>query len=131
LKRDACYGICPVYLLDIHSDGTARFVGERFVVEAGERRRQLTEADLQRIRSAIAQSGFMRLTPDCCQKEDWTGDATVTFEVHHDGGAQRIVHYHGCNAAPRELTVLEDTIDEIAGTADWIGPADHPERRWR
>ena len=56
-----------------------------------------------------------------------TDSPTVITSVTAGGRSKTIRHDYGCFDAPRELARLERLIDEVAGTARWVGVR-HPER---
>ena len=43
IKREACFGSCPVYSAQIYSDGTVVYVGEENVKVKGEQRHKISE----------------------------------------------------------------------------------------
>src|SRR5438067_949141 len=42
IKREACFGSCPVYSAEIHNDGTVVYVGEENVKVKGEQRHKIS-----------------------------------------------------------------------------------------
>jgi hypothetical protein len=56
--------------------------------------------------------------------EEWTDHPTVVTSIKMNGKSKSISHYHGCRDGqiiyPKALTDLEDRIDEIVGTKQWI-----------
>jgi hypothetical protein len=51
-----------------------------------------------------------------------TDSPTVITSATRNGETKTIRHDRGCSSAPPGLAKLEQRIDEVAGTARWIGP---------
>jgi len=49
-----------------------------------------------------------------------TDAPTVITSITFDGKTKTIKHYHGDFSAPEELTELENYIDEIIDTRQWV-----------
>ena len=62
---------------------------------------------------------YVMNAPACGQYA--TDSPTVITSVTAGGRTKRIRHDYGCFAAPQELAALERLIDEVTGTARWIG----------
>lgn len=135
LERGPCFGGCPVYSVTVLGDGSVTFIGKRFVASPGVHKAQLDEADYRRLVDAIDELGILKLDDDYSVR---VTDMPTTFvTVVTAGGAKRVRHYgSGCappagagsaagaraiDNAPAALCRFERMIDEIAGTARWVG----------
>ena len=74
----------------------------------------------------IQAAGYFAMTesytpshPDACGMHH-TDAPSVTTSVKTDTQSKQIVNYHGCNGAPPALRGIEDAIDRIAGTKQWL-----------
>jgi hypothetical protein len=43
IKREGCFGSCPIYPAKIYNDGTVVYVGEEYVKVKGEQRHKISE----------------------------------------------------------------------------------------
>lgn len=113
LQRTPCFGACPVYLVEVLGDGTLRFKGARHVKITEPVELKLEPATLQRLFARLDGSDFAGW-PDYT-KVDATDAPTVvlTYKGH------TVRHYRGDDAAPAELTKLEDDVDALLGTERW------------
>ncbi|HEX9102083.1 MAG TPA: DUF6438 domain-containing protein [Polyangia bacterium] len=120
LERTACYGRCPIYKVTVLRDGTVLWEGERFVKVTGKATAKLPAAAIAELARAFARADFFALH-DKYDRYDVTDhpSAVVSFD---DGKRKKSIHhYHGDRSAPQALSELEDRIDELVGTARWIG----------
>jgi len=128
LERTACYGFCPVYKLTITADGAVVFEGRRFVKQEGatvksvisrEGLKQLM-AEFDRVKFFSLEDDYMDNPRVCAEKE--TDNPSAFTSIRINGKSKTVRHYHGCSGpkVPRELTELENKIDEIVNTAQWL-----------
>lgn len=113
MQRTPCFGACPVYLVEVLGDGTLRFRGERHVA--------VTEPVELKLEPATVKQLFARVDgTDFAGWKDFTNvnaSDAPTVVLTYKGHTVR--HYRGDDAAPAELTKLEDDVDAILGTARW------------
>ena len=124
LERTSCFGICPVYKLTITADGAVVFEGRRHVKQEGttirsaisqERLKQLmTEFD--RVRFFSLETSYWKDLRRCGK------DSPSAFtSIRINGKSKRIKHYLICSELKyKEITELENKIDEIVNTAQWL-----------
>jgi Domain of unknown function (DUF6438) len=121
LERTGCYGECPVYRLTVSTDGSVVYFGARWVKVLGRREYKLSQAQVSDLESAFERANFMSLRDyDHVEStdDDW---AHVSFLW--GGRLKRVRHYHGDNAAPPALSVLEDELDRITDSGRFVGVA--------
>ncbi|MDP1829293.1 MAG: DUF6438 domain-containing protein [Archangium sp.] len=114
LQRTACYGACPVYVVEVFSDGTLHFKGERHVKVTEPIELKLAPGVLEKLIARVDQSGFAGWN-------DFTTNSVSdapTVVLSYKGRAVR--HYRGDDQAPPELTALEDEVDALLGTDRWV-----------
>jgi hypothetical protein len=119
LERTGCYGECPVYRLTVSTDGSVVYVGTRWVKVLGRRESKLSPAQLSELENAFERANFMSLRDyDHVEStdDDW---AHVSFQG--GGRLKRVRHYHGDNAAPPALSALEDEIDRVTDSGQFVG----------
>lgn len=114
LQRTACFGACPAYLVEVLSDGTMRFKGERHV--------RVTEAVEVKLEPAVVeklQSRFERT--DFAHWPDFDQPTTMDLPTVVLRWRDHVVrHALGDEKAPLELTKLEDEVDALLGTERWV-----------
>lgn len=128
LERTVCYGTCPAYKLTITADGAVVFEGRLFVKKEGatiksaisqERLKQLI-AEFDRVKFFSLEDDYMEDRRVC--DELATDNPTAYTSIRINGKSKTIKHYHGCRGpkVPKELTELENNIDKIVNTAQWL-----------
>ena len=104
LQRTACFGTCPIYKIEIFSDGSGIYTGTRFVKNIGVTRFSLSKTQINLILTQAEAIGFTNM------KEDYSepiSDLPTTFIQIKD---KRIRDYTG---APKKLKNLENLIDQL------------------
>ena len=104
LQRTACFGTCPIYKIEIFSDGSGSYTGTRFVENIGITKFSLSETQLNLILTQAEAIGFTNM------KEEYSepiSDLPTTFiQIKH----KKIRDYTG---APKTLKNLENLIDQM------------------
>jgi hypothetical protein len=118
LKRGACFGRCPMYVVKVMSDGAVVFDGERFVATVGKATGALDAAALEKLTQRLDASAFASWKAAYTDRR-MTDMATVELTVR----GRTVVHYLGDDSAPEGLKQLEDDVDALVGTAQWIAGA--------
>jgi hypothetical protein len=127
LDRGACYGRCPVYQVTVTADGRVAWCGGRCTDAVGPQEWTVPPTTIAALEAALARAGFSDLKSEYTDF-DWTDAPSVIVTViYADGTEKSTNHYHGCEAAPRALTALEDRIDRILGTKAYIGRGGLPD----
>ena len=121
MERQGCYGHCPIYQLNVFPDGAVTYVGEKFILQTGKRNTMIDRKSMDNLKTAIDSSGIFNLKENCCSCFDVTDGPTVKITIREGSRQKSIEHYHGCRSAPKELSELEDKIDELSGAIKWIG----------
>ncbi|MES1175837.1 MAG: DUF6438 domain-containing protein [Myxococcales bacterium] len=119
LERTGCYGECPVYRLTVNSDGSVVYVGTRWVKVLGRQVYKISDAQMNELQAAFERSGFLQFR-DYDHVES-TDDDWAHVSLRRAGAFKRVRHYHGDNAAPPALSVLEDEFDRIVDSAKLVG----------
>ena len=104
LQRTACFGTCPIYKIEIFSDGNGIYTGKRFVENIGVTKFSLSETQMNLILTQAEAIGFTNM------KEEYSepiSDLPTTFIQIKD---KRIRDYTG---APKTLKNLENLIDQL------------------
>jgi hypothetical protein len=124
LERTECFGFCPAYKLTIIADGSVVFEGRRFVKQEGvtissvspERLKQLM-AEFDRVNFFSLEDDYSEIRLSCP-----TDQPSAITSIRIKGKSKTVNHYLGClePKVPKGLTELENKIDEIVNTAQWL-----------
>lgn len=119
LERTACFGNCPVYSLTVNGDGTVVYEGKDFVRTKGIRQATISMAAIYQILAKFDEAEYFSL------KDSYTGFGKsdmphANTSISMGNRTKSIKHYMGDQSAPKKLTELENKIDEIVNSAQWI-----------
>jgi hypothetical protein len=124
METGACFGTCPMYSLTIHANGAVNYEGLKFVKIEGNRSSRISSDQIQELVSAIENANFFAL------EDQYVTNATdlpsITLSITMDGREKSIWHYGLLNCdgeldgAPKELCELENKIDEVTNSAQWV-----------
>lgn len=136
LERTRCYGTCPIYKVRVSGEGQVKYEGIGYVKIIGSATAQLSREQLARVVEAINAVKYFELRDSYASKEDGcasvvTDHPSVITSIAIGGRKKTIRHYYGCaGAATRALTQFESNLDEIIGTARWVGTdVERPKKR--
>jgi hypothetical protein len=115
LRRSPCFGPCPVDEVILRSDGTAEYVGTRFVPRLGKHRGKVAAADFEKLARLVADRGFFALEGRYARPI--TDQATWTTTARRGGVERRVEDYGG--AGPEGLKEIERRIVEIMERIEW------------
>src|SRR5262245_14891779 len=118
LERTVCLGVCPSYKLTIAADGTVVFEGRVYVKQKGTTiKSAISQEQLKQLIAEFERVKFFSLEDDYSNKRlSCRTDYPSAFtSIRINGKSKRIDHYLGCGEpeVPKEITELEDKIDEI------------------
>ncbi len=125
LEREPCYGPCPVYDLSISGDGTVVYTGTGYVKTRGRQEVKITPVQVQELLAFFDKVQYTGLHAEYTNQ--WITDMPYALTSLTVGGqTHRVNHYLGDQSAPVKLGLLEEKIDEMVNTAQWItqGPDD-------
>jgi hypothetical protein len=120
LKREACFGTCPVYTVYVNGNGAVNWTGERWVQQVGKRKSTVNTAAVARLQRAVQAANFFAL------KDEYLGMSVsdlsyATLEVRQGMQRKTIRYYLGDRSVPAALLNLAKQVDLELGTAAWIG----------
>ena len=119
LERQACFGFCPVYTLTIYGDGTVIYDGEEFVAVKDRVEATIAKEKIEQLVQEFEAIDYFSLD-DKYVERTITDAQTVITSITIDSKTKAIEHYHGDFTAPENLTALEDKIDEIVNSSQWV-----------
>jgi len=127
LERSACFGACPVYKLTIYDDGKVEYEGHEWVKRKGKAQGQITKEALEKLVGEFEKIDYFNLDyfyhnegKNCPTL--WSDHPTAVTSLEWKGKKKKISHYHGCKGTTvlAQLTALEDKIDDVVNSAQWI-----------
>jgi len=119
LERTACFGTCPVYSLRIKGDGTVIYSGVDFVKTEGIHETKISMDAINQLILEFEKADYFSLN-DSYTSFGASDMPSVNTSISIGGQTKAIEHYHGDRSAPKQLTELENKIDEIVNTEQWI-----------
>lgn len=121
LSRSTCFGSCPFYEVTIDTRGTVTYEGRSYVQVKGFASREIGRAAAHWLGNSLEAAGYFGMSvPTTCELGIATDSPSVTTSLTRFGRTHEIVDYHGNACAPAGLRELEDKIDQVAGTAEWV-----------
>jgi hypothetical protein len=119
LERTLCYGTCPVYKLTVYGTGAVTWEGKKFVKTVGKAEGAISQEQFKQLVSEFDKANYFSLKDNYTQIS-FTDMPNVFTSITVDGKTKSIKHYLGDNSAPGQLTTLENKIDEIVNSDQWI-----------
>jgi len=119
LERTACFGKCPVYSLMIKGDGTVIYSGVQFVKIAGIQETTISKGAVEQLLMEFEKADYFSLD-DSYTKFGKSDMPSANTSISLGGQTKAINHYLGDLTAPKQLIALEDKIDEVVDSAQWI-----------
>ena len=123
LERTACFGLCPVYTLTVNRSGKVRFEGRAHVWETGPQSGRISREDFGKLVKKIEEIDFFSLKDRYDGKNADGSGVTVTdlptrkTSVTRGNRTKTVENYF---RGPKGLKELEDLIDELTKSAEWI-----------
>jgi len=134
LERFPCFGTCLTYKLTISVDGSVLFEPKEdfTVVSDGVIKSRINKDQLVQIISEFEKIKFFSLkntygrswklksSKTCPEVRTDRSSAEISFRMK--GKKKKVWHYHGCQGTEtvEKLSELEDRIDEIVNTEQWL-----------
>jgi len=130
LERPGCFLGCPDYIVMISADGTVTFEGKANVKVKGKAQSNIGREKVQSLVAAFEKAKFFSLRDRYAWKEDgcrhvWIDSDSAITSIVINGKSKSVNHYLGCHRKgripyPRVLSELEEKIDEVANTKQWV-----------
>lgn len=127
LERTHCFGECPVYKITIYDDGSVVYEGKDYVKHKDRATSQITKSELDELIREFEKIDYLNLDENYASSakncpELWTDNPSAITSLNWKGKTKTVRHYYGCRGSKvaEQLTALEDKIDKIVNTAQWI-----------
>lgn len=108
LEKTKCFGKCPVYQLNIDSNGKATLKGEKFMDLIGDYQRQLSQEEFSKLTTAFNAVNFFEF------KDEYKGrrsDAPTTFISFSKGEQSKKIK--ASSPLPSDLKTLIKLLDNL------------------
>jgi hypothetical protein len=119
MERTTCEDNCPAYMLTIYGSGSAMYDGKVNVKRIGGAATNVSEEKVNQLISEFQKIDFFALSDNYTAGSN-TAFPTVITSITIDGKKKTVTHYHGDTSAPKQLTTLENKIDEILNITDQL-----------
>ncbi len=132
LKRGACYGQCPIYMLTISVDGKVVYEGENFVKVFGRQEKTISADKLRQLLEKFSEMDFPGLVEKAASLDcgTYTTDVPSTeISIVENGKISSMIHNGKCyeDNLFKQLDILAKVIDETVEVQDWISPPEFKE----
>ncbi len=119
LERTVCFGFCPEYRLALHGDGRVEYEGIRNVATLGRRTAAINGKEVRILAASLVDSGYFDLN-NRYENRRVTDMPSVLTSVRIGNRVKSISHYMGDFSAPESLSAMENAIDSVARSKQWI-----------
>jgi len=127
IERTACHGFCPVYKITIYRDGTVEYEGTQHVKLVGSATGHVSADQLTALDQLFTTHGYLALENTYTKQAITDMPSVKTSYAPPGQPIKSIEHDRGDRSAPESLTEIENGIDDIVHTEQWIGTTE--ERR--
>lgn len=114
MKKEPCFGSCPVFTLTIYEGGRATYEGERFTERVGTFTKDLGTATYEEVIKAFEAANFQQF--QSVYRAQVPDLATVTITYHREGESKSV---KGKDGRPEAVLELESMLDGIANSGGW------------
>jgi (2Fe-2S) ferredoxin len=118
LTRSRCLGVCPIYNVTIYGNGTVLYEGIANVNSTGIQRSNISENQVRQLLSEFKKIDYFSLNETDIASHVVYDAPLFTTSLSINGKTKTIHHYE--TADPQALTELENKIDEIVNSGQWI-----------
>lgn len=118
LHRSDCYGNCSVYHLTIYGNGTVIYEGRDHVNMTGIHRSTISEDTVRELLSEFRTIDYFSLNKTEIASHVVVDVPVVTTSLTVNSRTKTILHYETTD--PVRLTYLEDMIDAVVNSSQWI-----------
>ncbi len=119
LDRGPSFSSSPGYRLTLHGDGTVVYEVDDFVKGKRVEREKIPQAKIRELIDEFVAAGYFFLLESYSEIEV-TCQSWITTSIAIGARHKSITRYAGDLSAPKALCELENRIDEIADSGQWI-----------
>ncbi|NOQ25856.1 MAG: hypothetical protein GQ564_10885 [Bacteroidales bacterium] len=114
LETTSCYGTCPVYHLQIYSDGTALLNGKEHLDKIGNFKSTIEKEKLNELVTSFENASFFELK-DAYQSK-FLDLPTKYISYHKNGETKKIMAY---DKIPKVVTGLITELKQLVDVLEW------------
>ncbi len=118
LVRTQCFGTCPEYRLSIHASGLVEFRGGAFVCKRRPAPIFIEPSAVAKLVDGMTAVSFEQMPS--YTHVDMTDAPSAIVTLRRPNSVHIVEHYSGDSAAPRLLNMIEDRIDMISRSYQWV-----------
>lgn len=120
LDRAECFGLCPSYIVEIRANGNVEYCGELYVQTPGVQSKKVPVESVSALFNKIISSNFLEFDDQYAFYA--TDGPTYQLQITFDGKTKRVIDYLGNEVGmPQVIVDLQDAVDDVAETAEWVG----------
>jgi hypothetical protein len=121
LERTACFGICPIYRIEVDSLGRVKWSGVENVIAKGTYEWTIPHDKIIELNDLINSFDYASYVykPIGHPKTDYP--RAISSVLYDNGYFKKINHYLGDTLSGNELANFENRIDEIVGNREYVG----------
>lgn len=120
LERTPCYGTCPVYRIEIDSDGTVRYEGDINVKMTGHHEWTIPHERVEKLEEALQKYRFFDIEENLNAGVVTDMSSCVTTVHMSDGRQRTIENTYGTDRFPPSLYKFENSIDRLSGALRYV-----------
>ncbi len=117
LERMPCYGHCPSYILVLHRDGSAEYVGRSDVTRQGKYVGEVSIFDYGNLCYLLDRTSLARFQRE--YNAPWTDADTAIVRVYPEGADSPIEVSDYGRYGPNELWTIQMSIDAVGERVEW------------
>jgi len=129
LKRDICYGSCPIYSVTICKNGDVIYDGEDYVATKGIAKSHIEQDKVDDLVKTFKKANYQTLKANYLNATI-TDQPTYYLSIMIDNQRKDISHNVGDPTTPKVVSDLEDLIDSITDTNRWISKSKKDKYQW-
>jgi len=129
LKRDICYGSCPIYSVTICKNADVIYDGEDYVATKGIVKSHIDQDKIDELVERFKRANYQTLKDDYLNATI-TDQPTYYLSIMIDDKEKNISHNVGDPTTPKVVSDLEDLVDNIADTNRWIFKSKKTKYQW-
>lgn len=118
ISHTACYGTCPIYDVEINSDGLVIFDGKNFVADSGKKQWVVKPESKRKISTALSAIKLNQLKSE--YNEPRVTDCSWLNVTIRKGKVQKMIAINSCSKIPKSLKKLLDDLEKWAGVESHV-----------
>lgn len=118
LKKEPCFGDCPVYTLTFYENGIVQYLGKENVSKQGTHLKKMNINDLRKLVKTFEEANFFDFNN--MYRAEYPDLQTVAITFNHDGRSKTVIGKS--EGRPDALLELEAKLDAIGNSEDGWKP---------